>query len=47
MYLLYIKSLLQQRRVTMLYVSVEMHYTSVEMHQDVVQETASSLQLIR
>ena len=36
MFLLYIKSLLQQRQVKTLYVSVEMHYTSVDMHQDVV-----------
>ena len=36
MYLLYIKSLLQQRQVETPYVSVEMHYTSVEMHEDVV-----------
>ena len=42
MYLLYIKSLLQQRQVATPYVSVEMHYTLVETHQD-----ASSLQLIR
>ena len=47
MYLLYIKSLLQERQVEMPYVSVEKHYTSVEMHQDIVQQTASSLQLIR
>ena len=43
MYLLYIKSLLQQRQVETPYVLVEMHYTSVEMHQDVVQQTALSL----
>ena len=37
MYLLYIKSLLQQRQVVMPYVSVKMHYTSVKMHQDIAQ----------
>ena len=35
MYLLCIKSLLQQRQVETPYVLVEMHYTSIEMHQDV------------